>query len=77
MLTSVFENYFDQMSYCIGRVEALDKEVGLDELFYDLLKDFIMLDSVGTTELLAATRYDNFIVEAAHAIKLQKIMKQK
>jgi len=29
MLTSVFENYFGQMIYCIGRVEALDKEVEL------------------------------------------------
>jgi len=29
MLTSVFENYFNEMIYCIGRLEALDKEVGL------------------------------------------------
>ncbi len=29
MLTSVFECYFEQMIYCIGRVEALDKEVEL------------------------------------------------
>ena len=29
MLTSVFENYFNEMIYCIGRLEALDKEVEL------------------------------------------------
>jgi len=29
MLTRVFENYFDQMIYCLGRLEALDKEVRL------------------------------------------------
>jgi transposase len=29
MLTNVFENYFNQMIYCIGRLEALDKEVEL------------------------------------------------
>ena len=29
MLTSVFENYFNEMIYCMGRLEALDKEVGL------------------------------------------------
>ena len=26
-----------------------------------LIKDFMMLDSVGTTELLAATLYDKFV----------------
>ena len=29
ILTKVFENYFDQMIYCIGRLENLDKEVEL------------------------------------------------
>jgi transposase len=29
MLTNVFDNYFNQMMYCIGRLEALDKEVEL------------------------------------------------
>jgi transposase len=29
MLTNVFENYFSEMIYCIGRLEALDKEVEL------------------------------------------------
>jgi len=29
MLTGVFENYFNEMIYCIGRLEALDKEVEL------------------------------------------------
>ena len=29
MLAKVFEGYFERMIYCIGRVEALDKEVGL------------------------------------------------
>ena len=29
MLTSVFENYFNEMIYCIGRLKALDKEVEL------------------------------------------------
>ena len=29
MLTNVFENYFDQMIYCIGRLDAIDKEVKL------------------------------------------------
>jgi transposase len=29
MLINVFENYFDEMVYCIGRLENLDKEVGL------------------------------------------------
>ena len=29
MLTNVFENYFNEMIYCIGRLEALDKEVEL------------------------------------------------
>lgn len=29
LLTKVFESYFDQMIYCIGRLEALDKEVEL------------------------------------------------
>jgi transposase len=29
MLANVFENYFNQMIYCIGRLEALDKEVEL------------------------------------------------
>jgi transposase len=29
MLTSVFESYFAEMIYCIGRLEALDKEVEL------------------------------------------------
>ena len=29
MLTNVFENYFDQMIYCIGRLQALDKQVEL------------------------------------------------
>jgi len=28
-LTGVFENYFNEMIYCIGRLENLDKEVGL------------------------------------------------
>ncbi len=28
-LTNVFENYFNEMIYCIGRLEALDKEVEL------------------------------------------------
>jgi hypothetical protein len=28
------------------------------KIFYDLIKDFMMLDSVGTTKLLAATLYD-------------------
>jgi len=28
-LTNVFENYFNEMIYCIGRLENLDKEVGL------------------------------------------------
>ena len=29
MLTNVFENYLNEMIYCIGRLEALDKEVEL------------------------------------------------
>jgi len=29
MLTNVFDNYFNQMIYCMGRLENLDKEVGL------------------------------------------------
>jgi len=29
MLTKAFENYFDEMIYCIGRLENLDKEVEL------------------------------------------------
>jgi transposase len=29
MLTNAFENYFNHMIYCIGRLEALDKEVEL------------------------------------------------
>jgi transposase len=29
MLTNVFENYFNEMIYCIGRLENLDKEVEL------------------------------------------------
>ena len=29
MLTGVFENYFNEMIYCIGRLKALDKEVEL------------------------------------------------
>jgi transposase len=29
MLTSVFENYFNEMIYCIGRLENLDREVEL------------------------------------------------
>lgn len=29
MLTTVFENYFNEMIYCIGRLEALDKKVEL------------------------------------------------
>ena len=29
MLANVFESYFDEMIYCIGRLEALDKEVEL------------------------------------------------
>ena len=29
MLTNVFENYFNEMFYCIGRLENLDKEVEL------------------------------------------------
>jgi transposase len=29
MLTNIFENYFNQMIYCIGRLENLDKEVEL------------------------------------------------
>jgi len=28
-LTNLFENYFNEMIYCIGRLENLDKEVGL------------------------------------------------
>lgn len=28
LLTRVFENYFNEMIYCMGRLEALDKEVG-------------------------------------------------
>ncbi|MHC4790955.1 MAG: hypothetical protein ACYS8Y_05905 [Planctomycetota bacterium] len=31
------------------------------KIFYGLIKDFMMLDSVGTTELLAATLYDKFV----------------
>ena len=27
MLTKTFENYFDEMIYCIGRLENLDSEV--------------------------------------------------
>ncbi|NIN34110.1 MAG: transposase, partial [Gammaproteobacteria bacterium] len=29
MLTDIFESYFNQMIYCIGRLENLDKEVEL------------------------------------------------
>ncbi len=29
MLTKVFDNYFDEMVYCLGRLENLDREVGL------------------------------------------------
>jgi hypothetical protein len=31
------------------------------KIFYDLIKDVMMLDSVGTTKLLAATLYDKSV----------------
>ncbi len=31
------------------------------KIFYDLIKDFMMLDGVGTTKLLAAILYDKFV----------------
>jgi hypothetical protein len=33
----------------------------LRRYFYGLMKDFMMLDSVGTTKLLAATLYDRSV----------------
>ena len=37
------------------------------KIFYDLIKDFMMLDSVGTTELLAATLYDKFVLDGLNS----------
>jgi hypothetical protein len=37
------------------------------KIFYDLIKDFMMLDSVGTTELLAATLYDKSVSDGLNS----------
>jgi hypothetical protein len=39
----------------------------LRRYFYGLMKDFNMLDSVGTTELLAATLYDKFVSDGLNS----------